>query len=246
MPVVYLSPSSQEFNPYNGGGNEEYYMNLITDAMLPYLNSSGIRYVRNNKAMSAAQSINASNSGNYDLHLAIHSNAAAHSESGLKRGVDVYYAKNSPKGRRAAQIFAENLKSVYPNPSLVRALPTTTIGEVVKTKAPAVFLELGYHDNSADAAWIRNSIESIAQNLALSVTQYFALPLVSPSSPKGGTVRLSYGNLNLRRRPDKTAAVIARMPNNSAVTVLGQWQGWDVVRYGDLTGYADGRYIETE
>ena len=33
MPTIYLSPSTQEFNPYNGGGNEEYYMNLIADAM---------------------------------------------------------------------------------------------------------------------------------------------------------------------------------------------------------------------
>ena len=32
MPIIYLSPSTQEFNPYYGGGNEEYYMNLIADA----------------------------------------------------------------------------------------------------------------------------------------------------------------------------------------------------------------------
>ena len=37
MPNIYLSPSTQEFNPYAGGGNEEYYMNLIADAMEPYL-----------------------------------------------------------------------------------------------------------------------------------------------------------------------------------------------------------------
>lgn len=37
MPIIYLSPSTQEFNPYYGGGNEEYYMNLIADAMEPYL-----------------------------------------------------------------------------------------------------------------------------------------------------------------------------------------------------------------
>ena len=27
MPSIYLSPSTQEFNPYIIGGNEEYYMN---------------------------------------------------------------------------------------------------------------------------------------------------------------------------------------------------------------------------
>ena len=48
MPIIYLSPSTQEGNQYvTGTGSEEYWMNQLADAMLPYLNSSGIRYVRN-------------------------------------------------------------------------------------------------------------------------------------------------------------------------------------------------------
>ena len=35
MPKVYLSPSLQEYNPYVDGGNEEYYMNLVADAIEP-------------------------------------------------------------------------------------------------------------------------------------------------------------------------------------------------------------------
>ena len=31
MPKVFLSPSTQEWNPYVDGGNEEQYMNLIAD-----------------------------------------------------------------------------------------------------------------------------------------------------------------------------------------------------------------------
>jgi len=49
MPRVYLSPSTQEFNPTVLGNSEEYYMNLIADAMMPYLRSSGIQVVRNTK-----------------------------------------------------------------------------------------------------------------------------------------------------------------------------------------------------
>lgn len=48
MPTLFLSPSTQEFNPFVDGGNEEYYMNLIADAMEPYLYASGINFVRNN------------------------------------------------------------------------------------------------------------------------------------------------------------------------------------------------------
>lgn len=228
---------------YTGGGSEEYYMNLIADAMEPYLQSNGIRYVRNDRSQTAQQFINQSNRGNYDLHLAIHSNAAPEGMYGTKQGVDVYYARGSANGRRAAEIFARNMRDIYPNPSLVRVLQTTTIGEAVKTKAPAVFMEIGYHDNTADANWIRNNIQNIARNLVLSVTQYFGLPFIEATPARPGVVRLTSGNLNLRAKPDLTARVITRIPNGADVTVLGEWKGWYVVRYGGNVGYSDGRYI---
>ena len=70
MPIIYLSPSTQERNYYVTGGTEEQYMNQLADLMVPYLDASGIRYTRNTPSMTAASSIAASNSGNYDLHLA--------------------------------------------------------------------------------------------------------------------------------------------------------------------------------
>lgn len=86
MPIIYLSPSTQEYNPYVNGGSEEQYMNLLADKMVPYLDASGIRYSRNTPDMTAASSITASNAGNYDLHLALHSNAAPPAQSGTVQG----------------------------------------------------------------------------------------------------------------------------------------------------------------
>ena len=38
MPIIYLSPSTQEWNQYvTGSGSEEYNMNLLADALEPYL-----------------------------------------------------------------------------------------------------------------------------------------------------------------------------------------------------------------
>ena len=99
MPKIYLSPSLQEYNPYVDGGNEEYYMNLIADAMEPYLNSSGIQFTRNEPSQKLSQAIAQSNAGNYDLHLALHSNAAPPALSGQIRGTDVYYYDGSAKGK---------------------------------------------------------------------------------------------------------------------------------------------------
>lgn len=198
MPTIYLSPSTQENNLFVNGGTEEYYMNLIADAMIPYLNVNGIKYTRNTPDMTAASSIRASNAGNYDLHLALHSNAAPQARYGMVRGSDVYYAPNSSNSRRAAEIIAQNLKAIYPIPSLVRALPTTTLGEVTRTRAPAVLIELAYHDNVDDANWIKNNINTIAENIVFSLTQYFGIPFKTPQPIREGTISVSSGNVNVR------------------------------------------------
>jgi len=243
LPSIYLSPSTQEANTYVTGGSEEYYMNLIADAMVPYLRSSGISFTRNQRDMTAAEAIRESNRGSYDLHLALHSNAAPSGQYGEFRGVDVYYAPGSVFGKKAAEIFARNLKSIYPLPSKVRTVPTRSIGEVTRTRAPAVFLELGYHDNIQDANWVTDNINEIAVNLVLSLTEYFGIPFVSASTPRRAVVDISRGTLNLRSRPNLSSRILASMPDNASLTVVGQWREWYVVNYNGIVGYALSRYI---
>ena len=67
MPDVYLSPSTQDYNPYIIGGSEKYYMNLLADAMEPYLSSSGISYGRNDPNGNAAAAVARGKRGNYRL-----------------------------------------------------------------------------------------------------------------------------------------------------------------------------------
>lgn len=177
MPTVYLSPSTQEFNPYyDGVGNEEYYMNLIVDAMIPYLDASGIKWVRNATSDTALTSAQASNAAGVDLHVAVHSNAAPEELAGKLRGTDVYYYTTSTEGQRAAEIFANNFKLIYPYPQDVEVRPTTALAELRRTSAPSVLIEVAYHDNRDDANWIRNNIRDIARNLVVSIADYFAVP----------------------------------------------------------------------
>ena len=178
MPSVFLSPSLQEWNPYVNGGNEEYYMNLVADAIEPYLTASGISFSRNTPTQTLSQAIAQSNEGNYDLHLAIHSNAAGAANSGQVRGTDVYYYPTSAKGKAAAEIIAENFRNIYPLPDKVRTLSTTSLAELKRTKAPAVLIETAYHDNLADAEWIQENIGAIGRNLAQSIAQFLGVPFV--------------------------------------------------------------------
>ena len=178
MPSVFLSPSLQEWNPYVNGGNEEYYMNLIADAIEPYLTASGISFARNTPSQKLSQAIAQSNAGDYDLHLAIHSNAAGEANAGKVRGTDVYYYPSSVKGKRAADIIAQNYRNIYPLPDKVRTVASSSLAELKRTKAPAVLIETAYHDNLADAEWIQENIGAIGRNLAQSIAEYLGVPFV--------------------------------------------------------------------
>lgn len=243
MPIIYLSPSTQENNIYVNGGTEEQYMNLLADRMIPYLTASGIRYTRNTPEMSAVSSIAASNAGNYDLHLALHSNAAPEDRYGTVRGSIVFYYPGSTKGKRAAEIFANNLRAIYPLPDKVRAEPTTAIGEVRRVRAPSVFLELAYHDNPDDAAWIKNNLDEIARNLVLSLTEYFGIPFLTPVPPRNGTVDVDWGALNIRSQPNTSSSILAQAPDGAPLTILNQWQNWYLVNYRGTIGYARQDYV---
>lgn len=243
MPSVFLSPSTQEWNPYINGGNEEEYMNLIADKMEPYLRSSGISYVRNDPSRNVTGAIADSNAGKFDVHLALHSNAGGGDFAGLLRGIDVYYSPYSHLSRQLATITANNFESIYPDPEKVNTMPTTTLGEVTRTRAVAILAEIGYHDNYADADWIKANIEPIARVLVQSLCDYFGIPFVEAVPVRTGTVTTDGSNLNLRNYPSMNGAIIGSLPNGATVTVNGQTGNWYVVKYDNMQGYASADFI---
>ena len=243
MPIIYLSPSTQEWNYYVNGGTEEEYMNLLADKMVPYLDASGIRYDRNTPSMTAADSIAASNAGNFDLHLALHSNAAPEGLYGQRRGIIVFYYPGSAQGQRAARLIADGFKSIYPLPNDVRAEPTTTIGEVRRVRAPSVFIELGFHDNVDDATWIKNNLDAVARSIALSLTEFFGLPFLTPTAYRNAVVDVDWGSLNIRDMPSTSSYVVTQTPNGAPLTVINQYRGWYVVRYEGIVGWANGDFV---
>ena len=226
MPTIYLSPSTQQANLYVTGGSEEYHMNQLADRMEPYLRASGIGFTRNTPDMTAVSSIRQSNAGNYDLHLALHSNAAPEGRYGEVRGSEVYHYPGSVKGERAARDIAEGLRAIYPGTVSVKS--TTRLGEVRQPKAPSVFIELAYHDNADDANWITENMDAIAANIVESLTRYCG------------------GRLNLRDKPSTDAEIILKIPNGASVVVFSQWNDWYVIQYGGKIGYANARYVEIE
>lgn len=178
MPLVYLSPSTQEFNFFVNNGTEEEWMNAITDEIENYLTAGGISFIRNTPDMTARTSIEQSNAAGVDLHVAIHSNSSPDILKGLLTGPDIYYAPVSRNGYRMARILEENFKEIYPDESKVDIREADYLGEVLLTNAPAVLIETAYHDNIDDALWIQNNVSEIARAIAKSIYEYFGIPFI--------------------------------------------------------------------
>jgi len=218
-------------------------MNQIANRMEPYLLASGIGFTRNNPSGNASDAVRLSNAGDYDFHLALHSNAAPPEDSGEYRGIDLYYYPGSTKGLRMASILADNLQQIYPLPDRIQILPSYTIGELRRTDAPAVLAELGYHDNTEDARWIENNLDTIAQTLTRAVAEYFGVPLIMPTAVRTGKVRTNAGRLNIRDLPTTSSEILARAENGAPLTIYGEANGWYSVGFDDFIGFAKGEYV---
>lgn len=247
LPKIFLSPSTQEFNPYVTEGNEEYWMNLLADAMEPYLRASGIEFVRNDPQKTVVDSINQSNLSHYGMHVALHSNASPEGMSGLLQGSDVYYRPGQDASAQASQRFANlvagELKQIYPTPERVNARPTDYLAEVLRTHSPAVLIEVAYHDNAQDAQWIQQNLDAIAQSIVRALCTYFGIPFAMPQPERSGMVNTGGANLNIRSMPTTNSTIVAIAPDKAKLTVYSKSGDWYAVRYQNATGYAYAPYV---
>lgn len=244
MPTIYLSPSAEGYNAISGGAtSDKDYTGQIMDAMEPYLTASGVTFGRSKPGMTAEQAIEASNAGMYDMHLALLSQPLPIGNGNMQQGVQVFFWPVDENSKRLAGIISKNLKTLVPNASQIKPIPTSALGEVSQTHAPASLVAI-YYPATADArSWIESNIQNIARNLALSISQYFDVPYIEPAAPQRGTVDLTSGTLNIRARPVNTAPVITTAGDGEPVMILGEWNGWFLVRFGNHTGYVRSEYI---
>ncbi len=158
MAKLCLNPSTRP-DPYPNGGHEAYWMSRIAAAMEPKLESWGV----------APASAEEEGCG---LSLTLRSHAAPQEIEAKIKGAEVYYYAYSPAGKRAAEIFTQAIKSVYPEPALVESAPTPVPEELRTPKVPALLVKLGYHDNPQDEAWLVNNVDAIAAALARAAADF--------------------------------------------------------------------------
>ena len=163
--AIYLRPS-QRPDRYPNGGDEAYWIARISDKLEEDLGARGIACVKD-RAGSAFEGCG--------LCLYLCSHSAPEEVAAKIKGAQVSYYEYSPSGRRAAEIFTRHVKSAYPQPDLVDMAPTAARKEPSESKAPALLIQLGYHDNPQDEAWLVNSAGEIAASLAAAAADFMGV-----------------------------------------------------------------------
>ena len=147
MSSIYLSPSTQENNVGAGSyGTEEQRMNQIMDRIEADLQGRFTLY-RNRPGMTLQQVVADSNAKKPDLHFALHSNAGGGS------GAECWISAKGGQAEQFAKRLMEEMSALTPGKDRGVKV-STSLYEVNKTKAPAVILEVEFHDTPEGAAWI--------------------------------------------------------------------------------------------
>lgn len=171
--VIYLSPSTQEFNVGVGDyGTEEYRMNRITDIVERLLKEQGYTVYRNNPKDKLSAVVRESNSISPDIHVSLHSNASGKGFNA--QGPEIFANRPNTSGDRLANFIYDEIIDIYPDKDKGRGvLYTSSLYEVIRTTAPAVLLEVAFHDNAEDAKWIIDNEENIARAVVKGINNYF-------------------------------------------------------------------------
>lgn len=160
---IYLSPSTQENNVGVGNyGTEEKRMNQLTDILQALLVKYGYQVFRNNPSMSLTEVVRDSNAKAPDLHFAIHTNA------GGGRGCEIYCHKFGGNGEKYARAIYKFIEPLTPSADRGVKEGANHFGqdkplyELAYTTAPAVLVEIIFHDNETDAEFLVNNMQPLA------------------------------------------------------------------------------------
>ncbi len=181
MKSIYLSPSTQEKNQGAGSyGTEETRMNQLCDLVEQKLKNR-YKIYRNKPEMTLQQVVADSNSKKPDIHLALHSNA------GRGKGCECWICGTGGQAEKLAQKVYGKIVAI--SPFVGRGVKTSkTLYEVNKTTAPAVILEVEFHDNLQGADWIVQNLEQIGQAITQGVLDYFGDAESEPPKPQPETM----------------------------------------------------------
>lgn len=161
--IWYLSPSNQVENLGVGDyGNERDQMYLLTLEITDHLDRAGVSFHVPERTMQIAQRCRESNAMEAKFHFALHSNAGG---QGKARGPVAFYYSD------AGKVFCEKLIDSLlglgqETNRCEHVLQWKELYELRHTTAPAVLLEVDFHDSESGVAFLTGRRSEIAEAIA--------------------------------------------------------------------------------
>ena len=170
---IYISPSDQNRNLYAvGNTNEAVQCRAIAQAMVAALERCGFE-TRVNLSDTMEQRVAESNTWGADLYIAVHTNAF----NGQVQGTRLFSFDLVGEGFRACQAVIAALAPITPGSSdSITARPE--LYEVRTANAPTVYVEVAFHDNEEEAAWIIANTVPTAEAITRGICSHFGVPYV--------------------------------------------------------------------
>lgn len=171
MPKVFISPSNQTGNIYAGiDMNEAENCRAISELLAGCLGKAGFSVMLPYNGDSMRNAVVDSNSFEPDLHICIHTN----SFNGKVFGTRVFRFANSGKAYDCGKVIYNGLCKLIPDGTNAYRR-NNGLYELKYTIAPAVYVEVDFHDVPERAKWLVENRERIAHNLANSICSYFGV-----------------------------------------------------------------------
>lgn len=175
---IFLTPSNQPENKYAyGNTNEHDQCGKIAEACKLALIRNGFE-VKVAQDVSLSQKISMSNEWGADLHIPIHTNAY----DGKVSGTRMFYYSANGEGYKACKAIFEVLSPFTPGTS-ENCKQNQSLAEMVNTKAPAVYIEVDFHDVPDVAKWIIEHTEEIGEKIAEGVCRHYNTAYVPKTVP---------------------------------------------------------------
>ena len=174
---VYLSPSNQPENTYNGvNTNERDNCRAIANKLKSSLERQGIEV---KIGLKGSDNVSESNSFNADLHLPIHTNAF----NKKARGASVLVHSMAAGNLKYANPILNNLKKIVLKQDTGRGISVRSdLKELYGTKMVAIYIEVDFHDVPEVARWLTTEHEKIAEAITKGVCEGAGIKYIAPKT----------------------------------------------------------------
>ena len=189
---VYLAPSNQTDNLYWGGDtNEAVVCQAIANRVERELKACGLEVTTGKHAQSLFDKAREANSLEVDAYIAIHSNG---SKDHKARGPEVWFYTGSAEGKKLAQAVYDPLEDLVGNGRGLKH--NKTYQDLKNPEMASIIIEIAFHDNKQDAAFILEHKKAIASAIAKGICEYFGVKYKASASSGSSTGADSENGLN--------------------------------------------------